>query len=76
MSVDRAPRRSGLDPAVAEVRRAVRTALAGLDAGTRAAPPVVACSGGADSLALLTAAVAVRGAAQPPVHAAIVDHGL
>ncbi|MCK2029539.1 tRNA lysidine(34) synthetase TilS [Microbacterium galbinum] len=43
-----------LDPAIAEIRRAVRTALADLPEG---AAVVVALSGGADSLAL-TAAVA------------------
>ena len=43
----------GPDPAVADVRRAVRTAVAELPDG----PLVVACSGGADSTAL-TAAVA------------------
>lgn len=65
-----------VDPAVAEVRRAVRDALAGLDRAAPAAgaaPPLVACSGGADSLALLAATVAVR---RGPVHAAVVDHGL
>ncbi|MDT4976590.1 MAG: tRNA(Ile)-lysidine synthase, partial [Pseudonocardiales bacterium] len=40
----------GPHPAVAEIRRAVRTALAGSD-GT----VLVACSGGADSLALAAA---------------------
>jgi tRNA(Ile)-lysidine synthase len=64
-----------VDP-VAELRRAVRSALGALDAAVRAAPPLVACSGGADSLALLAAAVAVRAPAGPPVHAAVVDHGL
>ena len=61
------------DPAVAEVRRAVRAALAGLPAAHRAAPPLVACSGGADSLAL---AAAVAEIVTGPVHAAVVDHGL
>jgi len=54
------------------VRRAVRAALAALPAPHRDAPVLVACSGGADSLALAAAAVAVRGA----VHGAVVDHGL
>ncbi|MFK3835849.1 tRNA lysidine(34) synthetase TilS [Microbacterium sp. NPDC087868] len=45
-----------LDPAIAEIRRAVRTALADLPEG---AAVVAALSGGADSLAL-TAAVAVE----------------
>jgi tRNA(Ile)-lysidine synthase len=66
--------RAGTDPAVAQVRRAVRTALAGLPAPQRAAPLLVACSGGADSTALAAAAVAVRG--EEAVHAAVVDHGL
>ncbi len=69
-------RRPGPDPAVAEVRRAVRAALAALPAAARTAPPLVACSGGADSLALLAAVLATRGADEPPVHAAVVDHGL
>jgi tRNA(Ile)-lysidine synthase len=76
VTADDRPHGPGRDPAVDELRRAVRTALAGLDAATRAAPPLVACSGGADSLALLAAAVAVRRPADPPVHAAVVDHGL
>jgi tRNA(Ile)-lysidine synthase len=40
----------------------------------RDAPVLVACSGGADSLALAAAAVAVRG--RGAVHGAVVDHGL
>jgi tRNA(Ile)-lysidine synthase len=63
------------DPAVAEVRRAVRAALAALPAGARSAPAVVACSGGADSLALAAAVAEVRRDG-PPVLAAVVDHGL
>jgi len=51
--------RPGLDPAVADVRRAVRGALAGLPGG---AAVVVALSGGADSLAL---AQALSAAASP-----------
>jgi tRNA(Ile)-lysidine synthase len=65
------------DPAPAEpvlaVRRAVRRALAGLPAPARAAPLLVALSGGADSTALLAAA---RGLAPDRVHVAVVDHGL
>jgi tRNA(Ile)-lysidine synthase len=61
-------------PPVAEVRRAVRTALAALPEPVRCAPLLVACSGGADSLALAAAAVASRGPGE--VHAAVVDHGL
>jgi tRNA(Ile)-lysidine synthase len=69
---ERAERR--VDPAVAEVRRAVRAALGALPAAYRAAPLLVACSGGADSLALAAAALAVRD--ERDVHAAVVDHGL
>jgi tRNA(Ile)-lysidine synthase len=65
--------RARVDPAVAEVRRAVRTALAALPRPYRSAPVLVACSGGADSLALAAAAVAVR---PGEVHATVVDHGL
>jgi tRNA(Ile)-lysidine synthase len=62
------------DPAVPAVRRAVRAALAALPAPHRDVPLLVACSGGADSLALAAAAVAVRG--RGDVHGAVVDHGL
>jgi len=59
-----------LDPAVAAVRLAVRRALAE-EAGT----VLVACSGGADSLALLAATVfEARG--RRPVVGVTVDHGL
>ena len=65
--------RPSLDPAVAEVRRAVRAALTGLPRGSTV---VVALSGGADSLAL-GAAVAFE---QPRLGlhavAVTVDHGL
>jgi tRNA(Ile)-lysidine synthase len=61
------------EQAVAAVRRAVRSALDGLPATTRAAPVLVAYSGGADSTALLAAARAV---APDRVHVAVVDHGL
>ena len=60
-------------PAVAAVRRAVRAALDALPAPVRAAPLLVACSGGADSTALLAAARAV---APGRVHVAVIDHGL
>ncbi len=63
---------AGPEPAAA-VRRAVRTALAGLPAAARAAPVLVAWSGGADSTALLAAA---RDVAPGRVHVAVVDHGL
>jgi len=51
---------------------AVRRALARLPPEVRAAVPVVACSGGADSLAVLLATHSLR----PDVLAVIVDHGL
>lgn len=50
----------------------MRAALAGLPRGPREAPVLVACSGGADSLALAVAALDLR----DDVHAAVVDHGL
>jgi tRNA(Ile)-lysidine synthase len=55
------------------VRRAVRQALDALPAPVRAAPLLVAFSGGADSMALLAAARAV---APGRVHVAVIDHGL
>ncbi|NMH93750.1 tRNA lysidine(34) synthetase TilS [Pseudonocardia bannensis] len=61
------------DPAVAEIRRAVRAALRELPPAAREAPLLVACSGGADSLALT---VAAHDVCPGRVHAAIVDHGL
>ncbi|WP_308259180.1 tRNA lysidine(34) synthetase TilS [Pseudonocardia sp. H11422] len=61
------------DPAVAEIRRAVRTALRELPPAARDAPLLVACSGGADSLAL---AVAAHDVCPGRVRAAVVDHGL
>lgn len=64
-------RRPGLDPAVAEVRRAVRAALEG-----RQGAVIVALSGGADSLAL-TAATAFEAARLGiRVEAVVIDHGL
>jgi tRNA(Ile)-lysidine synthase len=63
----------GPHPAVAAVRLAVRRTLAELDPGARV---MVACSGGADSLALLAATVFE---ARRPAHTVIgvtVDHGL
>jgi len=62
-----------LHPAVALVRRHVRAALADLDPG---AAVVVACSGGADSLALLAGTVFEGHKAGLPVIGATVDHGL
>jgi tRNA(Ile)-lysidine synthase len=58
--------------ATAEVRRAVRAAL---DAAPAPAV-VVACSGGADSLALAAATAHVGAAAGTAVHGLVVDHGL
>jgi tRNA(Ile)-lysidine synthase len=62
-----------LSPAVAAVRRGVRRDLADPDPG---AVVVVACSGGADSLALLAATVFEGRAAGWRVVGATVDHGL
>jgi tRNA(Ile)-lysidine synthase len=65
---------TGPDPAVAATRVAVRRALTAGDPGS--APVLVACSGGADSLALLAAAV-FEAREQPwPVVGVTVDHGL
>jgi tRNA(Ile)-lysidine synthase len=62
-----------LDPAVADVRRAIREACADIEPGTRV---VVACSGGADSMALASGAVFEGEHAGWLVGAAIVDHQL
>lgn len=61
---------TGPDRAVSAVRRAVRAALPG--AGT----VVVACSGGADSLALFAATVFETRRSELRVVGAVVDHGL
>jgi len=63
--------RPGLDPSVAEVRRAVRAVLQRVDG-----PVVVALSGGPDSLAL--AAATAFEAARRGIHAeaVVIDHGL
>jgi tRNA(Ile)-lysidine synthase len=74
----------GPDPAVAAVRLAVRRTLpvlaAGEDAGApevrRDATVLVACSGGADSLALLAATVFELRRSPVLVVGAVVDHGL
>ena len=63
----------GLHPAIAAVRQGVRRTLAPLDPGDRV---LVACSGGADSLALLAAAVFEARKAGVRVIGATVDHGL
>ncbi|MFC5176643.1 tRNA lysidine(34) synthetase TilS [Nocardioides taihuensis] len=62
-----------LDPAVAATRLAVRTTLADLEPGSVV---LVACSGGADSLALLAATVFEGSSAAWYVIGATVDHGL
>ncbi|MBZ5739221.1 tRNA lysidine(34) synthetase TilS [Nocardioides mangrovi] len=62
-----------LHPSVAAVRRAVRQGLADVDPGRVV---VVACSGGADSLALAAATVFEARAAGWRVVGATVDHGL
>ncbi|MGH3509969.1 MAG: tRNA lysidine(34) synthetase TilS [Nocardioidaceae bacterium] len=63
-----------LDPALAAVRLAVRRTLA--DRAPMTGPVLVACSGGADSLALLTATVFETRAATRPVIGVTVDHRL
>lgn len=63
--------RPGLDPSVAEVRRAVRAMLDTIDG-----PVVVALSGGADSLALAAATAFEAGRRGIRAEAVVVDHGL
>ena len=60
-------------PALTAVRSAVRRSLRDLDPGTTV---LVACSGGADSLALVAGAVAARERGDLRVVGATVDHGL
>jgi tRNA(Ile)-lysidine synthase len=69
------PKRPRLTPAIADVRRAVREAWMrhGMVSGDRV---LVACSGGADSLALAAAAIFEGGRAGISVSAVIVEHGL
>jgi len=69
---------TGPDPAVAAVRLAVRRSLADADADADAdlGPVVVACSGGADSLALLAATVFEGRRPGLRVVGVTVDHGL
>lgn len=64
---------AALAPAVAAVRVAVRRALAGL---TGVGPVLVACSGGADSLALAAATAFVAPRLGRPAGLVTVDHGL
>jgi tRNA(Ile)-lysidine synthase len=66
-------RRPGLDPAVAEIRLAVRRALTGLAPGSTV---LVALSGGADSLALAAAIAFEAPKLDVRVAAVTVDHGL
>ncbi|HEV7212910.1 MAG TPA: tRNA lysidine(34) synthetase TilS [Blastococcus sp.] len=61
----------GPDPAVAQVRSAVRPALTASER-----PVLVACSGGADSLALAAAVAFEAPRAGVPAGAVTVDHGL
>src|SRR5579859_3806943 len=61
----------GPHPAVAEVRRAVREALA-----TTSGPVLVACSGGADSLALAAATAFEAPRAGVAAGLVTIDHGL
>lgn len=63
----------GPDPAVAAIRLAVRRELTALD---EADSVVVACSGGADSLALLAATVFEAHKLPVRVIGVVVDHGL
>jgi tRNA(Ile)-lysidine synthase len=63
----------GPDPAVAAVRLAVRRALAELPPGGRV---LIACSGGADSLALAAAAAFEAPRLGLPAGGITVDHGL
>lgn len=67
---------SSLPPAVAAVRLAVRRALVELPPAAPAAPVVVACSGGADSLALAAATAHVAPRLGIPAGLVTVDHGL
>ena len=64
---------TGPHPATAAIRVAVRTALAECDPGDLV---LVACSGGADSLALAAAVAFEAGKLAVRVGAVVVDHGL
>ena len=65
--------RPSLDPAIADVRRAVRGSLATLPSD---ASVVIALSGGADSLALAAATAFEAAASGHPALAVTIDHGL
>ncbi|KQQ20662.1 tRNA(Ile)-lysidine synthetase [Rathayibacter sp. Leaf299] len=67
------PDRPRLTPAVADLRRAVRTGLDGLERGSLV---LVALSGGADSLALAAAVAFEAPRAELRAGVVIVDHGL
>ncbi|MGH4021167.1 MAG: ATP-binding protein, partial [Pseudonocardiaceae bacterium] len=64
---------AGPDPAVSQVRTAVRRFLAAHAGGPAVA---VACSGGADSLALAAATIHCGSRVGLAVHGLVVDHGL
>ncbi len=70
-SVDAMEHRPGLDPAVAEIRLAVRQALA-----TVSGPVLVGLSGGADSLALAAAVAFEAPKAGLVATAVVIDHDL
>jgi tRNA(Ile)-lysidine synthase len=72
MTADRGPR-PRLEPVVADARRAVRNAIGDLDPG---AVVLVGLSGGADSLALLSATCFEASRAGLRCGAVVVDHGL
>ncbi|WP_150953433.1 tRNA lysidine(34) synthetase TilS [Microbacterium testaceum] len=63
--------RPGLDPSVAEVRRAVRAVLERVEG-----PVVIALSGGPDSLALAAATAFESARAGIRAEAVVIDHGL
>lgn len=70
-NVDAVEHRPGLDPAVAAIRRAVRTALASVDG-----PVIVGLSGGADSLALAAGVAFEAPRAGITASAVVIDHAL
>src|SRR5690625_3631615 len=71
--MSRGPRPSHTSAAGLEVRAAARASLADLPAGSLV---LVACSGGADSIALAAAAAFVGPRAEVRVGAITVDHGI